>query len=65
MTIDEAIRLLKTASQGWPLPPNEDYYKALDLGIEALRAVKDSRFDPSTYTSHLLPGETKKKVKRR
>jgi len=35
------------------------FAKALQLGIEALKQVKESRFDPSSWEPRLLPGETK------
>ncbi len=59
MTIDEAIKLLNTAKEGFPVNDTEKYYAAMELSIEALKQVKESRFDPSTWTPQLLPGETK------
>ena len=45
--IDKAIKLLNCARQGWPTPDtkggNEKYYKALEMGIEALKALKRVR----------------------
>ena len=58
MTLDKAIELLNIAKEGFPVGDVEDYYIALELGIEALRQVKESRFDPSTWEPKLLPGET-------
>jgi len=63
MTLDKAIELLKTASEGWPMRDNEDYYKALDLGIEALIRLKEQRHRPNYLPPMgphaLLLGETK------
>jgi len=60
MKIEKAIELLETAKEGWPMGDNsEDYYKALELGIEALKQVKEARFDPGSWTPQTLPGETK------
>jgi hypothetical protein len=60
MTIDKAIELLKIASEGWPVGDDmEDYYKALDMGIEALRRVREARKKAYFTTRSLLPGETK------
>lgn len=61
MKLDKAIELLEIATKGWPVSnsDSEDYYKALELGIEALKhlAYLDSRLPPETRP--LLPGETK------
>ena len=40
MTIDEAIELLGCASQGFPVVKTEPYYKAMELGVEALKRCK-------------------------
>jgi len=58
MTLDKAIELLKTASEGWPTRDNEDYYKALDLGIEALKSIKGLREQFPQIIIFALPGET-------
>ena len=65
MTIDKAIEILTAERICFPTSHTPDLNDALQLGIEALKAVKDSRFDPSTYVPHLLPGETSRKEKRR
>lgn len=38
---------------------HRDYNKALELGIEALKRVKDMRTSPCTNADEILPGETK------
>jgi HD superfamily phosphodiesterase len=58
MTIDQALDLLTTAKEGWPLNDNERYYQALELGIEALSRYKALRKHHFTGTAALLPGET-------
>jgi len=60
MTLQEAINLSHDVAENEfnSLTPLER--KALRLGIEALKQVKESRFDPSTWEPRPLPGETKK-----
>ncbi len=58
MTIDEAIKVLEGPWYPTTLDEWMALYKAINLGIEALREVKESRFDPGTWTPHTLPGET-------
>ena len=59
MTIDEAIEELK----GLPGPAfiieGETAWEAAQLGIEALKRIKQSRESLPTVTLPLLPGETK------
>jgi len=59
MTIDKAIEILTLLSkgryEGWIFNARS----AEKLGVEALRQVKESRFDPSTWEPKLLLGETK------
>ena len=43
MRIDKAIELLDTAKEGRPLGDVEEYYLALELGIEALKRVEVRR----------------------
>jgi len=57
MTIDEAIELLNTAKEGFPASDTERYYKAMELGIEALRGIKKVRKTFRPYVEALLPGE--------
>ena len=58
MTIDEAIKLLNIAKGGFPAANTEYYYRALELGLEALKEVKMARFDDPALVGELLPGET-------
>lgn len=58
MNIDEAIELLQTASEGWPLSESEMYYCALELGIEALKAIRMERQHPGRIKAGFLDGET-------
>jgi hypothetical protein len=64
MTIDEAIELLKVAIEGFPVGDcSEQYYKAMELGIEALKRIKYYREElerNKILKVHLLPGETEK-----
>uniref|UniRef100_A0A6M3XWA1 Uncharacterized protein n=1 Tax=viral metagenome TaxID=1070528 RepID=A0A6M3XWA1_9ZZZZ len=58
MTIDKAIELLDTAKEGFPVKDDEEYYKAMELGIEALKRLEEGRKRGYDYFGHLLPGET-------
>ena len=58
MKLDEAISVL-TDLKTWPgLGTFKDKKLSIQLGIEALEQVKESRFDPSTWEPKPLPGET-------
>ena len=59
MTIDKAIELLNTAKEGWPVNNTEPYFKAMELGIEALELVGQIHIADGVLSGHLLPGETK------
>ena len=59
MTLEEAIKRLEVASEGWPISDSENYYKALDLGREALRRIQELRGDGGYFGVPLLLGETK------
>ncbi len=60
MTIDEAIGLLTCAKEGFPVENVEPYYKAMELGIEALKQLKLLRAMAAFQSQDLLPGETEK-----
>lgn len=61
MTIDEAIKLSETASQGFPIGKDQEkYYKALDLGREALINLRNQRTTGVAALDYRLPGETEK-----
>jgi hypothetical protein len=59
MTIDEAIKRLTVAKEGWPLTDSENYYKALELGLEALKYIQRTRQHDLYVKPERLPGETK------
>lgn len=60
MDIEKAIELLKIASMGWPAGGENinDYYTALQLGIEALQRIKRQRQMSVRARRYLLPAET-------
>lgn len=58
MKIGKAIELLDVAKEGWPFN-DEEYYKALKLGIEALKVIQKLRPGSSYWREMRLPGETK------
>ena len=59
MTIDTAIEILTHLKAATNSASRQDCEKAYQLGIEALKQVKESRFDPSTWEPRTLPDETK------
>ncbi len=59
MKIDKAIGTLDRDLRPLFEFLHRDYYKALELGIEALKRVKDMRTSPCTTSDEILPGETK------
>lgn len=59
MTIDEASKILhRYLSEGF-IMSTQDLHDAMALGIEALRRLKEARFDQRTPYTRQLPGETK------
>ena len=60
MTIDEAILELQDGLRALRGYLNEDYNKAIDLGIEALKRCKGARKKAYFTTRTPLPGETEK-----
>ena len=58
MLIDRAIRNLTDGREDCGMIPFEEYTLTIDLAIEALKQVKESRLDPSTWAPKTLPGET-------
>lgn len=60
MQIDEAIKELQDEICEHPAARDLPYYKALKLGIEALKRVQGQRAWYDTYALDLLPGETEK-----
>jgi hypothetical protein len=59
MKIERAIEVLAHAPSAQNPTAVTDYFEAVKLGIEALKQVMESRFDPSTWAPQPLPGETK------
>lgn len=58
MTIDEAIRVLSDKDPDIDGIMNDDYSKAIKLGIEALKRIKDARGRTMWVVCENLPGET-------
>ena len=58
MNIDEAILILEPSDKRPMFLDKSKIIEATKLGIAALKQVKESRFDPSTWTPQTLPGET-------
>ncbi len=58
MTIDEAIKLLDIAKEGFPVNDTEKYYIAMELGREALKECKKAREGDPALDGELLLGET-------
>ena len=60
MTIDEALKRLENLIKTLPFTLAKGEKDAVQLGIEALKEVKDNREYPSKAWIALLPGETEK-----
>ena len=58
MTLDEGIKLLEKYRHDHHSYPTDIMGKAEQLGIEALKRIKDYRKRSSTFATPLLPGET-------
>ena len=58
MKVSRAIKVLENELEAGGFNPGALYPKAVKLGIEALKQVMESRFDPSSWTPQTLPGET-------
>jgi len=59
MNIDKAIEVKEQYHEKYRVHMLSKEREADQLSIEALKQVKESRFDPSTWTPQTLPGETK------
>ena len=59
MTLKEAIKLLREMSTTRVITCDDKPIKALELGIEAVKRVKEARKKVYFTTRTLLPGETK------
>ena len=62
MTIDEAIKTLSERFHDPALKFDDDYYDAIQLGIEALKRHKGNYLNPQRagVDFRRLPGETEK-----
>ena len=58
MTLDKAIEILEDLLGEGPQYPPDDRRDAVNLGIEALRLIKNDRVSPFYAFTKLLPGET-------
>jgi len=58
ITLKKAIELLNQDLADPGSVDIMDLNEAQRLSIEALKQVKESRFDPSTWEPQMLPGET-------
>jgi len=58
VTLDEGIKLLEKYRHDHHSYPTDSMGKAEQLGIEALKRIKDYRKRSSTFATPLLPGET-------
>ena len=59
ITIDKAIEILTIHNDHNPNFTDADRRKAHQLGIEALKAIKQARNVAYSTPAHYLPGETK------
>ena len=57
MTLDKAIEMLDTLRHRTNINLYRDEHDSLELGIQALKRVKDSRRPDPLYPDTLLPGE--------
>jgi len=60
MTLEEAINRLDIAKDGWPLVEMDKYYKAVELGLEALKLNQTMRETYAHPELLVLPSETEK-----
>lgn len=58
MTIDEAIKNLQTIIENWDYFGEKGYAPALQLALEALKRLQDTRAGKYIIGIHTLPGET-------
>lgn len=57
MTLAKAQEIIDLYIKTRLVPNYSDHIKAIKLSGEALKQIKESRFDPSTWEPQLLPGE--------
>ena len=58
MTLTRAIEILELSRNGQLEGSPEDLEKAEQLGMEAMKRIREQRGPHRTYLRHLLPGET-------
>ena len=58
ISIDKAIKALKLYAKGVPKHDRTDFENALELGIEALKRIKNYRHDWNLTITERLPRET-------
>ena len=59
MTIQEAIRILKSEQRQWVFANTDNNNAAVNLGIEALKQIKWLHESQVLHDDELLSGETK------
>ena len=64
MTIDEAIGMLNAILEDRKHLKSTIGNRAIQMGIEALKRVREVRFDHRLIAWSKLPGETEEKVRR-
>ena len=60
MTLEEAIKYSEGLKAGIDKDEMPKHYKAVQLGIEALKCLHVLRLISTNEANHLLPGETEK-----
>ena len=58
MNIDEAIKIMELEQNQWDFRNTDDNNAAVNLAIEALKAIRNYRGKPFYSFLRLLPGET-------
>ncbi len=58
MKLEKAIEILEAEQREWIFSNTDDNNEAVNLGIEALKVLQESRGKYGTYFARLLPGET-------
>lgn len=59
MTLDEAIEILNLSKEPDFEGDSNDFYKALQLGLEALKRINAERRNNASLYNYELDGETK------
>jgi len=58
MNLPKAIEILTIELSAWPHKGTDDWYDAVQLGIEAMQRIVYSRSGGYEVFNHLLPSET-------